>query len=64
LLQTEADEVVCGIAPEEFVAVGKWYSDFRQTSDEEVISLLNTASHRSKIQQKIDEHPERFSMFI
>jgi putative phosphoribosyl transferase len=64
LLQTEADEVVCGIAPEEFVAVGKWYSDFRQTSDEEVISLLNSASHRAKIQQKIDEHPERFSMFI
>lgn len=35
-----ADEVVSGHTPERFVAVGKWYADFRQTSDEEVLRLL------------------------
>jgi putative phosphoribosyl transferase len=58
------DEVVCGISPEDFVAVGKWYSDFRQTSDEEVVGLLNNLSHRHKVQQLVEQHPERYSMFI
>jgi len=39
-LQTEADEVVCAIAPEDFRAVGLWYEDFEQTSDEEVHAAL------------------------
>ena len=38
-----ADEVVCVIAPADFVAVGKWYDDFDQTSDEEVLRLLAAA---------------------
>ena len=36
-----ADEVVCVAAPEEFVAVGQWYTDFAQTGDDEVIELLD-----------------------
>ena len=39
LLQ-EADDVVCVAEPAEFRAVGQWYADFRQTSDEDVLSLL------------------------
>ena len=35
-----ADEVVCAAAPEPFFAVGNWYRDFSQTSDEEVRALL------------------------
>jgi putative phosphoribosyl transferase len=35
-----ADEVVCARTPEPFNAVGLWYDDFSQTSDEEVQSLL------------------------
>jgi|SRR4029079_14187023 putative phosphoribosyl transferase len=35
-----ADEVVCLRTPEPFQAVGLWYSDFTQTSDEEVHALL------------------------
>jgi putative phosphoribosyl transferase len=35
-----ADEVVAVIAPETFLAVGQWYEDFSQTSDEEVQDLL------------------------
>jgi putative phosphoribosyl transferase len=38
--EADADEVVCGIAPEFFQAVGQYYEDFSQTSDEEVRELL------------------------
>ena len=38
--RTKADDIVCGITPEYFNAVGAWYDDFGQTSDEEVIHLL------------------------
>jgi putative phosphoribosyl transferase len=34
------DEVVCATTPERFLAVGEWYEDFSQTSDEEVSELL------------------------
>ena len=40
LLRGEADEVVCAATPEPFHAVGVWYEDFSQTSDEEVRELL------------------------
>lgn len=40
LLAVEADEVVCPLQPERFRAVGEWYDDFGQTSDDEVVSLL------------------------
>lgn len=35
-----ADEVVCAVTPEPFYAVGVWYEDFGQTSDDEVRALL------------------------
>jgi predicted phosphoribosyltransferase len=38
--QDEADEVVCLSMPEPFEAVGAWYRDFSQTSDDEVRELL------------------------
>jgi putative phosphoribosyl transferase len=38
--QVLVDEVVCAVTPEPFQAVGLWYVDFSQTSDEEVRSLL------------------------
>ncbi|MGO4393135.1 phosphoribosyltransferase [Variovorax sp. M-6] len=37
---TVADEVVSAFTPEHFRAVGLWYQDFGQTSDEEVCRLL------------------------
>jgi predicted phosphoribosyltransferase len=40
LLAKEADEVVVVLAPEWMSAVGQWYEDFRQTTDEEVIAAL------------------------
>jgi putative phosphoribosyl transferase len=36
----EVDEVVCAAVPEPFMAVGAWYADFSQTSDDEVRELL------------------------
>jgi putative phosphoribosyl transferase len=39
-LAKEADEVVCLATPEPFYAVGQWYAHFPQTSDEEVVRLL------------------------
>jgi predicted phosphoribosyltransferase len=39
-----ADEIVCARAPEQFAAVGQWYRDFSQTTDEEVRALLQGAS--------------------
>lgn len=35
-----ADEVICARTPEPFSAVGLWYRDFDQTSDDEVRGLL------------------------
>ena len=38
-----ADDCVCVITPEPFYAVGLWYEDFSQTTDEEVRELLAKA---------------------
>src|SRR5262249_26088737 len=46
-----ADEVVCGRTPEPFRAVGLWYDDFEQTSDEEVGALLTQAQDRDDAAQ-------------
>ena len=37
---TEADKIVCAATPEPFWAVGQWYRNFSQTTDEEVRELL------------------------
>jgi putative phosphoribosyl transferase len=39
-----ADEVVCAETPDPFYAVGSWYADFDQTTDEEVRELLARAN--------------------
>ena len=46
-LEQEADETICAIAPEFFQAVGQYYEDFSQTSDEEVRELLSRAAQRT-----------------
>jgi putative phosphoribosyl transferase len=43
VLQNEADEVICLATPEPFFAIGRFYRDFPQTSDEEVKDLLARA---------------------
>lgn len=41
LINQEADQVVCLSIPKVFLAVGQWYRDFKQYSDQKVINLLN-----------------------
>jgi putative phosphoribosyl transferase len=42
-LAHEADEVVCAMTPSPFYSIGEWYEDFAQTSDDEVVELLEKA---------------------
>jgi putative phosphoribosyl transferase len=42
-LRQIADDVVCAETPEPFAAVGQWYDDFSQTTDEEVRQLLEAS---------------------
>ena len=46
-LQDEADEVVCLHAPASFAAVGQFFADFSEVTDDEVTDLL-TEAHRKK----------------
>jgi len=41
--EDKVDEIICATTPEPFYAVGAWYGDFSQTTDEEVCELLNKA---------------------
>jgi putative phosphoribosyl transferase len=43
-LRDDADEIVCVATPRPFGAVGLWYDNFAQTSDEEVRALLARAA--------------------
>jgi predicted phosphoribosyltransferase len=46
-LRSEVDEVICPATPEPFYAVGQWYEDFSQTTDEQVRDLLARATTES-----------------
>jgi len=45
-LGREVDELVVLATPDPFYAVGQWYSDFMQVSDDEVVDLLSRAVDR------------------
>jgi putative phosphoribosyl transferase len=47
-LRAEADRTVCLEMPEPFLAVGNHYTDFAQTSDDEVIALLREAAEKAE----------------
>jgi putative phosphoribosyl transferase len=42
VLRSDADEIVCLETPEDFFAVGQFYRDFHQVSDDEVKAILQT----------------------
>jgi putative phosphoribosyl transferase len=46
-MEQAADEVVCAATPSPFFAVGQWYDDFAQTSDDKVRGLLAASAGRS-----------------
>ncbi len=45
-LVAQTDEIVCLAQPESFLAIGQFYEDFHQVSDEEVRDLLQRAARR------------------
>jgi predicted phosphoribosyltransferase len=47
-LRSEVDELICPLMPEWFTSIGHWYMDFSQTSDAEVIELLQRAWRRGE----------------
>lgn len=50
-LRPEADEIVCLETPPRFYAVGQFYRDFHQVSDDEVSAIL-------RAQRPADAHTE------
>jgi putative phosphoribosyl transferase len=52
-LATEADEVVSVETPSHFFAIGQFYGDFSQTTDDEVMDLLRQAGTRSAVEVEI-----------
>lgn len=50
--RVQVDDIVCAYTPEPFIAVGIWYENFSQTTDEEVQRLLKEAAQ---------EHSSHFS---
>jgi len=53
-LKSLADHVVCLFMPESFYAIGEFYDDFAQTTDDEVVDLLmrNRQQHALKPAQR------------
>jgi putative phosphoribosyl transferase len=41
--RAQVNEMVCALTPDELFAVGEWYEDFSQTTDQEVKELLERA---------------------
>lgn len=56
MLRSEADEIICGEIPSPFYAVGAWYQDFSQTTDDEVRQLLAASEQPA---QKPEGHHEK-----
>ena len=49
MVAAAADECVCALTPAPFYGVGKWYADFSQTTDEQVLDLLARAETRDSL---------------
>jgi putative phosphoribosyl transferase len=58
-LGQEADEALCAVTPDPFIAVGHWYGDFTQTTDEEVRELLKRHREQEAIHGSRPTHLRR-----
>lgn len=56
-LRPDVDDVVALSTPDRMVAVGAWYRDFRQVSDQEVSDLLAAAARRGETGRPVAEIP-------
>jgi putative phosphoribosyl transferase len=50
--QHEADEMICLQTPESFDAIGAWYVDFSQTTDQEVRDLLEQSTQGAGVKMQ------------
>ena len=57
-LRGDADEVICLEMPDHFQAIGEWYEDFAQTSDEEVVALLRAGHADDGQEEQADDGQE------
>ena len=53
-LRAEVDDIICAITPEPFHAVGLWYEDFSQTTDEEARDLLARSAEASRAAEGVN----------
>lgn len=53
-LREDVDEVVCLSTPHLFSAVGEWYRDFSQNSDEEVVALLARTTQGAATAEEVE----------
>jgi predicted phosphoribosyltransferase len=51
-IRAEVDEIVCALTPPAFYAVGRWYENFMQTTDDEVRELLGRTNRRAQLQPR------------
>jgi putative phosphoribosyl transferase len=51
MISAFCDEIVCLCVPESFIAVGNWYLDFNQVSDEEAVEILHRNWTRFELQK-------------
>ncbi|KUP97477.1 phosphoribosyltransferase [Thermobifida cellulosilytica] len=56
-LHDDADEVICPLVPDGFSAIGEWYTDFTQTTDDEVTALLARAAARPRTEHTPSHGP-------
>lgn len=54
-LYRDIPDGICLVAPEYFRAVSLYYTDFSQTTDEEVVALLDSASQRQPTEGAVDD---------
>ena len=55
-LRQQADDVICAATPEPFRAVGLWYQEFPQATDDEVCALLEEARREHAIATRLSGH--------
>jgi putative phosphoribosyl transferase len=53
MLKPFADDLVCLSTPVSFMAVGNWYTDFEQVSDEEVVAILQRNWARLRLSEVV-----------
>ena len=55
-LRQQADAVICAATPEPFRAVGLWYEEFPQATDDEVCALLDEARREHAMAPRLYDH--------